>query len=41
MAFSKDPDIVSWALEGSGVFSSHSLYLKLNQKDPVAHAKDI
>jgi hypothetical protein len=36
-----DPDSVSWALEGSGIFSSHSLHLKLNQGASVAHAKDI
>jgi hypothetical protein len=32
---------VSWALESSGAFSSHLLYLKLNQGASFAHAKDI
>jgi hypothetical protein len=40
-ALSIDPDSVSWALESSGLFSSHLLYLKLNQGASVAHAKDI
>jgi hypothetical protein len=35
------PDSVSWALEPSGQFSTKSLYLKLVQGAPVAHAKDV
>ena len=34
-------DSVSWALEAAGVFSSHSLYMKLVQGATVLHANDI
>jgi hypothetical protein len=40
VALSTDPDSVSWALESSGVFSSRSLYLKINQRASVPHAKE-
>jgi hypothetical protein len=39
VSLSTDPDSVSWALEGLGIFSSYSLYLKHNQGASVAYAK--
>jgi hypothetical protein len=38
---SQEPDSVSWALENSCIFSSHSPYQKMHQGATVAHAKDI
>jgi hypothetical protein len=41
VALSLEHDSMSWALESSGIFSSHSLYLKLNQGASIAQVKYI
>ena len=34
-------DVISWSLEASGGFSSHSLYLKMSQGAAVTHFKEV